>query len=163
VVRPEGAQPCVDFALVRIDRALYGHIKPAVRHWGGPTGYVRSDEIEAGTILYHYGYGTGPHANEMTRPRVGVVLGTVAGGCGYQAVFPLAAGDSGSPQIASDGRALGLMTTAEGDGAVGIPIDCVLNAAAKAGYRLRLETGPLNDAVQREKDRIAHIVSPNDL
>lgn len=51
----------------------------------------------------------------------------------------------------------------EGEGAVGVPIDCVLKAAAKAGYRLRLETAPLNDAVKREKDRIAHVVSPSNL
>lgn len=79
-LRPEGAEYCIDFGLVQIDRALYGHIDPAVRHWGGPTGFVPSEEIEAGMTMYHYGYGTGPHMHEMTRPRVGVVLGTVTGG-----------------------------------------------------------------------------------
>ena len=155
-LRPEGAEYCIDFALVEIDRALYGHIDPAVRHWGGPTGFVPSEEIAAGMTMYHYGRGNGFHASEMTRPRVGVVLGTVAGGCGYRTAFPTTPGDSGSPQIAGDGRALGFMTLAEGDGALGMSIGCVLDAAAKAGYRLKLETAPLTDAVQREQDRIAH-------
>lgn len=156
-LRPEGGDYCLDFALVEIDPALYGRINPAVRHWGGPTGFVPREEIEAGMTMYHYGYGAGYGAHEMTRPRVGAVLGTVTGGCGYRTAYPLSAGDSGSPQIAGDGRALGLMTQAEGDGALGMSLDCVLDAAAEAGYRLELETAPLTDAVQREQDRIAHL------
>lgn len=160
-LRPEGADYCTDFALVAIDRALYGHIDPAVRHWGGPTGFVPREEIEAGMTMYHYGYGAGLHAHEMTRPRAGVVLGTVTGGCGYRAAFPFSGGDSGSPQIAGDGRALGLATASEGDGAVGMSVDCVLDAAAKAGYRLKLETAPLTDAVEREKDRLQRAGGPD--
>lgn len=156
-LRPEGGDYCFDFALVEIDPALYGRINPAVRHWGGPTGIVPREEIEAGSTMYHYGQGTGYGAHEMTRPRVGVVLGTVTGGCGYRSAFPFSGGDSGSPQIAGDGRALGLATQAEGDGALGMSLDCVLEAAAEAGYVLELETAPLTDSVQREQDRIAHL------
>ena len=158
VLRPQDVDPCVDFLMVRIDRHLYPQIDAAVRHWGGPTGYVTADEIKAGMLMYHYGYGRGPHLSEMTRPRAGVVVGMVAGGCGYQTAYPLSGSDSGSPQIASDGRALGLMTQAEGDGALGMTIECVIEEAAKAGYRLKLETAPLNDAVQRETDRVFRLL-----
>jgi hypothetical protein len=157
-LRPEGVDPCVDFLLVRIDRALYGHIDPAVRHWGGPTGYLKADEIEAGLRMYHYGYGRGPHASEMSRPRAGVVLGMVPGGCGYRTAYPLSGSDSGSPQIVEDGRALGWMTTVEGDGALGMTVDCAIREARKAGYRLKLETAPLTDAVEREQARLSHDV-----
>lgn len=156
-LRPESGDYCLDFALVEIDPALYGRINPAVRHWGGPTGFVPREEIAAGMTMYHYGYGAGYGAIEMTRPRVGPVLGTVTGGCGYRTAFPFSAGDSGSPQITSDGRALGFMTQSEGDGALGMSLDCVLEAAAEAGYVLELETAPLTDAVPREQDRIAHL------
>ncbi len=157
-LRPEGAEYCIDFALVEIDPALHGRIDPALRHWGGPTGFVPREEIEAGTTMYHYGHGTGFGAHEMTRPRVGVVLGTVTGGCGYRTAFPNSGGDSGGPQIVGDGRALGFASAfGEGDGAIGVSLDCVLDVAAEAGYVLTLETAALTDAVQRENDRIAHL------
>ena len=158
VVRPQNVDPCVDFLMVQIDRHLYPQIDAAVRHWGGPTGYLRADEIQAGMQMYHYGYGRPLHASEATRPRQGVVVGMVAGACGYQVAYPLAPSDSGSPQITSDGRALGLMTTVEGDAAFGMTIECVLEEAAKAGYRLTLETAPLKDAVQRETDRVLRLL-----
>ena len=53
------------------------------------------------------------------------------------------------------------MTASEGDGSVGMSIDCVLDAAAKAGYRLKLETAPLTDAVEREKDRLLRAGGPD--
>ncbi len=162
LVPPEGAEPCIDFALVRIDEALYGHIDPAVRYWGGPTGMVPFEEIEAGMLMHHYGYGDGFHASELSRPRTGVVLGTL--GCGYRVAFPFAPHDSGSPQIAGDGRALGIMTGAEGGGAFGLSMDCIMDAASDAGLRINLATAPFNgDAGEREKHRFAHVVSPHNL
>lgn len=145
-----------DFALVRIDPSMYGLVNPAMRYWGGPTGLAVYAEIAPGTAVYQYGHGLLLGSNEISRARAGTV--TVPTACRYHANLPVLFGDSGSPTMIGDGRALGVATHIPGLFLhSGTRVECALAQAAAQGLRLTLRTAPLADAVARELDRVDHL------
>jgi hypothetical protein len=102
-----------DFGLVRIDPAYYASVEPSMCRWGGPSGMYRFDDQHH--LLLHYGWGLGYDALPASRGRAGLMPsygwlddGTVA----Y--VTETNAGDSGSPLMTEDGRAVGVHTHTSG-------------------------------------------------
>ncbi len=91
-----------DFALIRIARGV--KFSPAMCYWGGPTG-INDDISNEPTILRHYGNGMGVRAVAPERTMIAPSLAneSMIAACGV--AVP---GDSGSPVISDDGRALGL-------------------------------------------------------
>jgi hypothetical protein len=134
------------FSLIRIDRARYGDVSPAVRHWGGPTGVMAVGKARPGAMVLFTGGGWVAGDLPQTAPRFGVLISydwkrftadTLAG-----------LSDSGAPLIdRATGRAIGIISdfgltevppvTDDGPSILAILADC-----AKAGFRLRLVTAP---------------------
>lgn len=151
----------IDIALVDIYDAKEDLVDPSVRYWGGPTGVAAQDETGPGTSVIHYGYGIGYGASETTRPRAGALV--TQDEKAYCADTPVIYGDSGSPVMTGDGQALGIVarlgvyclpqTTLEGPTVPRI-ID---QAKIQKGLDLSLVTTPLEDPVDREQDRLAHL------
>lgn len=91
-----------DFALIKLARGV--KFDPAMCHWGGPTG-VNKDISHRPTVLRHYGAGMGISA---VAPERTMVAPTLAHKSKVGALGVVAFGDSGSPVISEDGRALGI-------------------------------------------------------
>lgn len=144
-----------DFALIKLAPDVKAD--PAMCHWGGPTG-INDDIATEPTVLRQYGNGTGVSEVFPARSMVAPSLANeeVVGAVGV-AIF----GDSGSPVISEDGRAVGVQVTTgliwgselpstEGltPGDVGIVrLGPQVAAAEKAlGIDLELMTAPLEDA-----------------
>lgn len=95
-----------DFALIRLN--LYGQTNsnPQMCYFGGPTG-VNTDINSSPMLLHHYGNGLGAGQSVPARsatapfglPSSSAVIATGLG----------ISGDSGSPVIGADGRAIGLL------------------------------------------------------
>lgn len=126
-----------DFALIKLARGV--KFDPAMCYWGGPTG-INKDISNQPTVLRHYGAGMGVGAVAPERTMVAPTLAneTKVGAIGV-AVF----GDSGSPVISADGRALGLQFLL--GAVVGSPPDG-LTPGNVGIYRL----GPQVDAAEKE-------------
>jgi trypsin len=150
-----------DFAMVAISPALYSLVDPAVRHWGGPTG-VAAPTSTPGTLLYHYGYGLGFSTSELTRPRVGEL--TMSDGQSYLAETSATFGDSGSPFIAGDGKAVGVVSEYAFDAAHtdrGPTVAYIIQRAqVEKGLTLHVVTAPLTDAVERTIAQLEHVTVP---
>lgn len=102
-----------DFGLVKIDPALYDRVDPTLCEWGGPTHVETRDEdgvLRKDRILLQYGFGFGFQASHVTRPRV--IYTRDIGDSSITLYGTIASGDSGSPVMASDGGAAGVVTHA---------------------------------------------------
>jgi hypothetical protein len=143
-------EPELDFALVRLTPGV--EASPQMCHWGGPTG-LNTDLIPPPTPITLRYYGQGIGFGELTPARSAVALGTPDS---YQVLAWGATifGDSGTPVISSDGRAIGVVHGAgagQNDSAPGhsgtmiiVRLAPVLERAERAlGTVLSLETAPL--------------------
>jgi hypothetical protein len=148
-------EEAADFALIRLARGVKAD--PAMCHWGGPTG-VNTDLATGPIVLRHYGQGTG--ISDVVPART-MIAPTLANEVQIGAMGIAIPGDSGSPVISEDGRALGVqvhtgviwgseLPNTEGltPGDVGIyRLGPQLEAAEEAlGIELKLLTAPLEDA-----------------
>ena len=99
-----------DFALIRLDPGIVANAQ--ICHFGGPNG-VNSDLSPSPVLLHHYG--NGQAVGDVLPARSALALGTPDPDdvLTFGAVIP---GDSGSPIISDDGRALGVVV------AIGISI-----------------------------------------
>lgn len=144
----------LDAALVRIDPETYSQVSPTMIGWGGPTGLV-TDTPPKGTGTLHHGWGWVTWYEQQTRCRRGSLEG--AGTNTWWAHEVGGGGDSGSPIMTEDGRALGILDWGGGlivptpTGAFastmvgGVRLDAVLRALNAQGWGLSLvEGGPVN-------------------
>lgn len=94
----------IDFALARISPAFHARVDPTMCHWGGPSAVNDAPQRGQTTHIYGFGsiYGQGPE----TRPRPGVVYS--AGSSEVTYIGAAQPGDSGSPLVSGDGKALGV-------------------------------------------------------
>lgn len=101
-----------DLALVRLDPADIGRVNPTVPHWGGPTG-VHLGGTAAGDRVFTYGNSSLRFGITQLSPKTGLSLGTSGAGWSHSVytVSPGIPGDSGSAFLASDGGALGVLST----------------------------------------------------
>ncbi|MGH2785895.1 MAG: hypothetical protein ACRDJ1_11580 [Actinomycetota bacterium] len=98
-----------DFALIKIDPALYGDVSPSMAYWGGPTG------VYTGTgpaVVQHAGWGL--VVGTGGTPRVG--LGLDWGSNAWRFAGVIAPGDSGSGANVLGGAAAGNITHIAVDG-----------------------------------------------
>jgi hypothetical protein len=96
----------VDMALVEIDPAKYDRVNPTMVGWGGPTG-MATGPVAEGTPLLHYGWGyLGTWVVDQTRCRPHVFFAN--DGARYEGLGQISSGDSGSPIMTADGKAMGL-------------------------------------------------------
>ena len=92
-----------DFALIRIDPALYGDVSPSMAYWGGPTGvYTGSGPA----VVQHAGWGL--VVGTGGTPRVG--LGLDWGADAWRFAGVITNGDSGSGANVLGGAAAGNIT-----------------------------------------------------
>jgi hypothetical protein len=100
-----------DFALVEIDPADHGRVNPSVPHWGGPQGITTSTSF--GERVFTYGNSSLRFGVTVLSPKEGVSLGQSGDGWTHTVytVTPGIPGDSGSPFLASDGSAFGVVST----------------------------------------------------
>ena len=101
-----------DFALVEVNGADIGKVNPSIPFWGGPKGINTSGNPMLSTV-YSYGNSSLRFGLTPLSPKVGVSLGTFAGGWAHQVytVTPGIPGDSGSALLDSAGRATGVAAT----------------------------------------------------
>lgn len=105
-----------DLALVKVDPADVGKVNPSVPVWGGPQG-VNTTGTAAGDLVYTYGNSSLRLGLTALSPTYGVSQGDAGNGWSHQIVTPRIPGDSGSPFLDANGRALGVLSTLS----VGIP------------------------------------------
>ena len=100
-----------DFALVRIDPADHDKINPSVPFWGGPTRVASTTSF--GEDVYSYGNSSLRLGLSPLSPKQGTSLGASASGWTHSVytVTPGIPGDSGSGFLASDGGAVGVLST----------------------------------------------------
>lgn len=134
----------VDFALVEVDAGA--EVDPELCHFGGPTA-LYTDSVLHPEAIHHHGFGR--LWRSVTPSRTGTTLGTFTHHFA-RAVDNAGPGDSGSPVITADGRALGVVaraTQAGGYGAAYMEISRLdrhlERAAAVLGVELTLATAPL--------------------
>ena len=101
-----------DFALIRLDPGV--DARPDVAHFGGPTG-VNVDQHGDPVVLHHYGGGGDAAAVLPARSALAVGLPEADY---VKAVGVARGGDSGSPVISADGRAVGVLVASEPRGIV---------------------------------------------
>lgn len=134
-----------DFALIQIDPSRYPFVNPAMRNWGGPTGYTSYTETTLGDGLLYHGYGIGVGSNAVTRSRRGVLSADNVRS--YTSMGVATFGDSGGPVLhEATGKALGLANNIFGGATSwvnGSTIERLVDKAAEeAGLFLTLETAP---------------------
>lgn len=161
-----GFAPRLDMALVRLDEGV--EASPRMAHFGGPVG-LNADLTQLPVVLHMYGWGVhGANFEDVVGVATAVeqpVHGRTfaAASMPYPDVVHMTGvsggGDSGSPVISADGRAVGIMSAmnyadhrASAEGVSAGP-DAIVRlgpqvAAAEAalGVRLTLLTAPLGDA-----------------
>lgn len=131
-----------DFALIRIDEAYEDEVHPAMIAFGGPTGLAPADEVVFGDRMLSYGNSPLRPGPGVADERAGVVTNpanpwTIGG---YFA-SPAIPGDSGSPVISEDGRAVGVLTTLSATGANGVTaLEPVLAFSEQRGVDVELAT-----------------------
>lgn len=134
-----------DFALIRIDPSRYGDVSPALRIWGGPTGYTTSDMTTIGDPVLQHGYGLIYGSNDVTRPRRSVLQWDSPTGFGVAGLALF--GDSGGPALhMPSGRALGFVNSLGGPTSLvtGSTVEYFLVRLAEVGFDdLEIVTAPL--------------------
>lgn len=134
----------VDFTLVEIDADKVSQVHPQMFGFAAPTGFVTSDELEVGDVLAQHGYGLLLGQNDVTRSRVGVVVGKSEDE--YVAETMAQLGDSGSPfALLETGEAVGIVsrygfTETPPATDVGPLIPWILEHLADAGFTVELAT-----------------------
>lgn len=100
-----------DFALIELDPADHDKVNPSIPVWGGPVGF--SDGTDTFEEVYSFGNSSLRLGIEALSPKYGVSLGTTGGGwtTPLYTLTPGIPGDSGSPFLDSEGRALGVLST----------------------------------------------------
>jgi hypothetical protein len=100
-----------DLALVRLDPADAGRVNPSVPFWGGPVGLGGS--TSPAEAVYSYGDSSVRLGLDFLNPKKGISLGDSGRGWSHQVliVTPGLPGDSGSPFLDAQGRALGVLST----------------------------------------------------
>lgn len=100
-----------DFALIKLDPADHAKVNPSIPFWGGPNGI--STGTAFGEQVYTFGNSSLRLGIEVLSPKTGVSLGTSGDGWTHPlyTVSPGIPGDSGSPFLDSQGRALGVLST----------------------------------------------------
>jgi hypothetical protein len=106
--QPTDGAPGDDFALIRIDPAVYDKLNPKICGWPGPSGIY--DTVPGSGDVHHFGHGLvfgdlGP----TTQKREGTNLRNDENFAFYWTGAGVS-GDSGSAVVAADGRALGVLT-----------------------------------------------------
>lgn len=99
-----------DFALVRIAPGDRGRVSTSLPTWGGPNG-LRTTKTTAGEAVYTYG--SSDLRMGLLSAKQGTSQGT-SGGAWRHTIFtanPGIPGDSGSPVLDHDGKALGVLVT----------------------------------------------------
>lgn len=101
-----------DFALVKIDPADRGKINPSVPFFGGPIG-IFTGSTAFGDRIFTYGNSPLRQGVAALSPKTGFSLGDEGGGWSHTCytATPGIPGDSGSAVVASDGKALGVLTS----------------------------------------------------
>lgn len=130
-----------DFAMVKVSSAKLGLVNPALCHWGGPTSLAVGFQDEP-VIVDHYGNGIGTGTLTATKARRGVAYAW------SDSTFTLASsgtfGDSGSPIMSIDGKALGVLIQISAFGNVATRLDVALErATAQLGIGFTLLGAPL--------------------
>lgn len=101
-----------DLALVKIDRADLGKVNPSVPAFGGPTGIATGPAAVGETVL---SYGNSPLRAGITplSEKEGYLVGEEGNGWSHTCytVTPGIPGDSGSPVLTHDGKALGVLAS----------------------------------------------------
>jgi hypothetical protein len=130
-----------DFALVRLDSGVVSD--PAMCHFGGPTA-LTTEVHNRDMLVHHYGQGTGL---DFVPARTGEAFFGLYREDYVYFYGAATGGDSGSPVIAEDGAAVGLITdlTTPFTGNVGVNrlAAHVADAAKSLKIRLTLLTAPL--------------------
>lgn len=142
-----------DFALMQLHPDDAAKVNPAMQSFGGPTGIASAGDLGLFDRVLSYGNSGSRPEDSALSPREGYVT-LPAGGCDARVVFPNAAipGDSGSPVILADGRAMGVFVSIElaplpGQGHVCV-LDGLLAYAATAGFPVTLATAEqLDDGI----------------
>lgn len=102
-----------DFALIRLARADRLRVNPSIPSWGGPAGLSRGAAF--GEAVYSFGHSSLWLGLTPMHPHQGVLVGERGDGWAYKVYTapPGIPGDSGSPYLDADGRALGVLSTVE--------------------------------------------------
>lgn len=101
-----------DLALVELPAGAEPSVGAAVPFFGGPT-EVRTTPLPAGSPVYGLANPPGSDGERTVAARAGAVAGDVGGGWGH-AVYTLepgVAGESGSPLLDEQGRAVGVLSS----------------------------------------------------
>lgn len=138
-----------DFALVEVREALVDRVDPAVQGVGGPTGVEDADAVERGDAVASYGNSSIRPGPSEIDAREGAVTRTHGPWTAYAAfATPGVPGDSGSPVLAGDGDALGVLVTLSGTGENGIALmDPLLDRAEDELGELVLRTAPPGETI----------------
>lgn len=132
-----------DFALIKIDPALYGKVEPTMCHWGGPV--KLGERSDGGTaagnrLLVHYGWGFGYGQSAATRPRMAFARSadwTPTGTLNFDGL--VAGGDSGSGIQTNYGAAAGVIThTVQPLAGQGVPLGVALSVGTVVSHGLDL-------------------------
>ncbi|MEJ8279561.1 serine protease [Pseudonocardia spirodelae] len=101
-----------DLALVELPAGSAADTGSAVPFFGGPAG-VRTAPLAPGTPVYGLTNAPGPGGVRSVGARSGAVAGEVGGGWGHAvyAVQDGVAGESGSPLLDAEGRAIGVLSS----------------------------------------------------
>lgn len=145
------AQQPFDFALIRLNTYGTSVSDPQMCHFGGPTS-LNSDISTDTSIFRHYGQGAGVGMSLPARTAVSILGMPDAEHVFVQGVA--ISGDSGSPIISQDGRAVGVITTVGFKANLNGPSEAgdvgvlrlghmIRRAASKLGTNLTLMTAPV--------------------
>lgn len=133
----------LDFALIRIDDDREDEVIAALCHFGGPTG-TATEAMAFGDLAHHFGQGLGYGDTVPGRSASATFASAAQQSFNGLAIF----GDSGSPVIDAEGRAVGVAVT------ISVP-PYMVNASrishhlplaeAATGIEFELQTAPLVD------------------
>lgn len=142
---PNGDEGRLDWALIELDPPEGVRIEPQLRHWTGPTGVFRGQDLpHYQDRVCYYGWGQAYKEHDATRSRCGRFNGFLQGGDRVVADFRgfVDSGDSGMPIIHyPSGQALAMVLS----GLYypmnsGVTVCSFLHMTADAGYDLSLAT-----------------------
>lgn len=105
----QGADPRLDFSLIRFDPGFEQQAHPAMLGFDGPSGVVSPGDVAVGDQVGFHGHGQYLGEQDETRDRMGVVMEVTEQE--YRANMPAVEGDSGSPVLhVESGQALGIVS-----------------------------------------------------
>ncbi len=147
-----GESLMLDFALIKVDADKHHLVNPTMCRFGGPTAVPPSPA--PGGVYHIYGWGWETRGSDDSRARSGVELAPPAALLAWEG--RVSGGDSGSPVISADGRAIGVATrllraggvtmageTVQPSTALGTALWFAMDAARNAGFDIDLVPGEL--------------------